>query len=141
MEITTKTIKSEVYNYEGPVLLECWASWCIPCKTADPVLQKLSEEYKGKCKVLKINVDKNPQVSKDLNVKGLPSFILFVNGEEEKRLVASQPESSLRNLVEEGIEKYNNENQESSTDNDDSELSEEEEQRIIEERLKNLGYL
>ncbi len=64
-------------------------------------MKKFAEEYKDKCKVLKINIDKNPKVSKDLNVKGLPTFILFKKGEEVNRLASSQSEDSLRNIINE----------------------------------------
>ena len=79
-EITTKSFQEEVLDSKIPVLLECWASWCLPCKQIDPTLERLSEKYEGKCKILKINIDKNPNISKRYEVKGLPTFITFING-------------------------------------------------------------
>ena len=135
MDITTRGFKEEVLNSDIPVLLECWASWCLPCKQVDPTLQRLAKEHEGECKVLKINIDRNPSISKEYNVKGLPAFMLFVDGEEKNRLVGAQSDESLIELIQEGIECQNSD--EAAEEGETSD----EEQKIIEERLRQLGYL
>lgn len=138
MDISAKKFKEKILDYNGLILLECWASWCLPCKQADDMLKKLSVEYHEKCQFFKINIDKNPTISNEFNVKGLPTFILFNKGKEVNRLVSSQSEDNIRNLINEVLESENEIIQEHKNNIG---LSEEEEQRIIEERLKNLGYL
>ena len=106
MEITTKSFKKEVLESNIPVLLECWASWCLPCKQIEPALEQLSEKYIGKCKVLKVNIDKNPTISKKYSVRGLPTFVIFTNGEEQDRLVGAQTYDVLSELLEKAINNF-----------------------------------
>lgn len=136
MELTTKSFQHEVLESEIPVMLECWASWCLPCKQVDPTLERLAQKFEGTCKVLKINVDKNPMMSSRYNVQGLPSFITFINGEECERRVGSQTDAQLMEMIENAIAKC-----QSVKKNTNGELTPEEEARIIEERLRNLNYL
>ncbi len=137
MEITTKSFQHDVIESEIPVLLECWASWCLPCKQIAPALERLAKKFEGKCKVLKINVDKNPTVSTRYNVKGLPSFMTFVNGNEYERKVGSLTDAQLTEMIEKAIEEFQHVTQK----NTENELTPEEEARIIEERLRDLNYL
>ena len=85
----------------------------------------------------KINIDKNPMISTRYEIKGLPSFITFVNGHEYERKVGSQTDDQLRDMIERAIEEF----QKVKKKNTDDELTPEEEARIIEERLRNLNYL
>ncbi|MBA7516575.1 hypothetical protein ES705_08623 [subsurface metagenome] len=136
MEITTKSFQNEVIDSDIPVMIECWASWCLPCKQIEPILDKLKEKYEGKCKVLKINIDKNPKISRRYAIKGLPSFITFVNRKEFERRVGAQTDEQLINMIKRAINEFENlkkKNEEDALD--------EREQKIIEERLKNLDYM
>ena len=126
MELTAKSFIDKVEKAEGPVLVEFWASWCLPCKQVESVLKKLAAKYKDKCAVYKINVDRNPTISQKYNVKGLPTFAVFVKGEEVERKTASQTESEIEAMI---------------TGVLDAGSVNEDEQKIIEERLKDLGYL
>jgi len=137
MELTTKSFQHEVIESDIPVLLECWASWCLPCKQIEPALERLAKKFEGKCKVLKINVDKNPAISTRYEVKGLPSFMTFVNGNEYERKVGAQTDKQLTEMIEKAIEEFQN----VKGKNTEDELTPEEEARIIEERLRNLNYL
>ncbi len=137
MEITTKSFQSEVIESDIPVLIECWASWCLPCKQVEPTLEKLKENYRGKCNVLKINVDKNPNISNPYGIKGLPTFMTFIKGKEFERCVGSHTDEQLIAMIERSIKEFNNLNKK----NSDTIKSARIEKKIIKERLKDLGYL
>ncbi len=130
MELTTKSFKHKVIQSDLPVLMECWASWCLPCKQIDPTLNKLAEKYQNKCKIFKVNLDRNPVISRDYNVKGLPTFMTFLNGQEFERRTGSQTDTQLEAMITKVIQEYHNQSK--------TELDEDE---IIENTLKDLGYL
>jgi thioredoxin 1 len=137
MELTTKSFQQEVIESDIPVLLECWASWCLPCKQIEPALERLANKFAGTCKVVKINVDKNPMISTQYEVKGLPSFMTFVNGKEYERKVGALTDKQLIEMITKAIEEF----QDMKGKRNGDEMTAEEEERIIEERLRNLGYL
>jgi len=103
LQLSDRNFKHEVLECNMPVLVDFWSSWCPPCKMIEPLIDKLSEEYTGKVKVCKINVDQNRQALNIHNIKGVPTFIIFKNGKELDRLVASQPESQIKNLIEKAL--------------------------------------
>lgn len=72
---------NKLINNSDPVLVDFFASWCGPCQTMDPVVQKVAKEFKGKVKLIKINVDRNQGVTSSFQVMGTPTFILFKNGQ------------------------------------------------------------
>jgi len=131
-EITTKSFKNEVIESSVPVLIECWASWCLPCKQIDPALNLLAETYKDRCKILKINIDRNPVISRDYKVQGLPAFLLFVNGKEVDRKTGSQTDEQLQKLIEQAL---------SESGKEGSSDSSKKEEDIIKDRLRDLGYM
>lgn len=131
-EITTKSFRIKVIESSVPVLVECWASWCLPCKQIDPALNQLAETYKDRCKILKINIDRNPVISRDYKVQGLPAFMLFVKGKEVKRKTGSQTNEQLQELIEWGLSKNS---EDGSSENNETE------ENIIKDRLRDLGYL
>jgi len=79
--ITDDSFDQDVLKATGPVLVDFWATWCGPCKMIAPVLDELAEEYAGKLKICKMDVDANPGTAPKFNVKGIPTLILFKNGE------------------------------------------------------------
>ncbi|MBN2417073.1 thioredoxin fold domain-containing protein [bacterium] len=128
MELTAKSFKDKVLASPRPVLVEFWASWCLPCKQVEPTLKKLADAYRGRCDVYKINVDRNPTASRDYSIQGLPTFATFRDGKELERKTASQSEEELEGMIRRAL-----------AERGDGVSGEE--QRIIEERLKDLGYL
>jgi thioredoxin 1 len=79
--ITEATFDAEVLNSETPVIVDFWAEWCGPCRMLTPILDEVAGEYKGKIKIGKINVDDNPNIAQKFSVRGIPTLILFKDGE------------------------------------------------------------
>ncbi len=79
--VSDSTFHQEVLSYPGPVLLDCWAPWCGPCKMMGPILDQVAREYAGRVKVAKINVDQNPMISSRYNILSIPTLLFFKNGQ------------------------------------------------------------
>jgi len=93
--------KEQVLESKEPVLVDFWASWCEPCKMVGPVVEELSEEYKGKLKVGKVNVDENPEVPSQYGVMSIPTIMVFKNGEPQKTIVGAQPKDEFKKQIDE----------------------------------------
>lgn len=98
--ITTENFESEVINSEVPVLIDFWAEWCAPCKMVAPVLEELSEEYAGKLKIGKLDVDSHGELAMKFSVQSIPTLMLFKNGEEVARKVGAVPKPAIVELFE-----------------------------------------
>jgi len=99
LKVTDNNFEEEVIKSSIPVLVDFWASWCIPSQMMMPLLDKLHEEFDGKVKIRKLNVDQNPKTRDKLNILGCPTLIFFKNGKEVKRLIGAQSDSKLRELI------------------------------------------
>jgi thioredoxin 1 len=97
--LTDRNFEEEINQSGVPILVEFWASWCPPCKMVDPVLDELAEEYIGKVKIGKLNVDQNPITGSKYVVNGVPTFILFNSGEPVGRKVGAQSKNQLRKII------------------------------------------
>jgi thioredoxin 1 len=102
LEITDGTFENEVLNSEIPVLVDFGAEWCPPCKMMIPVIEKISEDYEGKIKVAKIDVDLNATSTLKYGIRSLPTFVIFKNGLVVDKVVGATPKKSL----EEKLEQY-----------------------------------
>jgi len=94
-KLSEATFQSEVIQSEQPVLVDFTAVWCGPCKMLDPLVKQLAEEWSGKVKVVKLDVDGNPQLTLDYQVMGVPTLMLFKNGKPVERLSGYQPKDRL----------------------------------------------
>jgi thioredoxin 1 len=94
--VTDATFDSEVKKADVPVLVDFWAEWCGPCRQVAPILEELSKELEGKLKVVKLDVDSNPQVAQAYNIRGIPSLLLFKNGQVAAQKVGALPKQQLK---------------------------------------------
>jgi thioredoxin 1 len=99
LKIDAKTFETEVANCELPVLVDFYADWCGPCKRMEPFLEKVSNDFSGKVKFVKINSDENQQFVSGFHVKGLPTLIMFRGGKEVDRRLGQQSEQDIHKLV------------------------------------------
>lgn len=101
--ITDKDFDTQVLQNKLPVLVDFWAEWCGPCKMASPVLEELSETYKDKVLVMKLNVDNNPAMSQKFGVMSIPTTILFKDGKEIGRQVGFSGKETFEVLMKKGV--------------------------------------
>ena len=95
---TTANFNEEVLQSDIPVLVDFWASWCMPCKMLTPVIEELAEEAEG-YKVGKVNVDEEPELARQYNVMSIPTVLVFKGGQEVKQSVGVQPKEALEDMV------------------------------------------
>lgn len=103
VQISDDKFESEVLQSSTPVLVDFWASWCAPCKAISPVVDGLAEEYDGKVKVCKVNVDENPATPGKFGVRGIPTIILFKDGKVVDQVVGAVPKNQLESLIEKAL--------------------------------------
>lgn len=99
MAFTDANFDREVLQSEIPVLVDFWATWCAPCKAIAPLVDAVAEEYSGKVKVGKVNVDENPATPGKYGVRGIPTLILFKGGAVVDQVVGAVPKSQLDALI------------------------------------------
>ncbi len=97
--VTTAEFEKEVLQSEVPVLVDFWAPWCPPCRAIGPTLDALAEEYQGKAKVVKVDVDDEPEVASRYGVSSIPALLLFKGGEQVGQLVGAHPKANIANLI------------------------------------------
>jgi thioredoxin 2 len=95
VDITDNTFDSEVLSAAGPVLVDCWAPWCGPCRMVGPVLEQLAREYAGRVKIAKLNVDENPQTASRYSIRSIPTMLLFNRGEMVNSMVGALPKQEI----------------------------------------------
>ena len=98
--VTDVNFQQEVLQGNGPILVDFYADWCGPCRAVAPVLEELSNEFSGKLKIVKLNVDENEQTSMKYGVQSIPTMILFKSGKEIERIIGALPKSRLSSKLE-----------------------------------------
>ena len=101
--VTDETFEPEVLKSETPVLVDYWAEWCGPCKSIAPLLDEVAKEYEGRLKVAKINVDENQLTPAKFGIRGIPTLMLFKNGNVEATRVGALSKSQLTAFLDSNI--------------------------------------
>ena len=101
--VTDETFDAEVRQADIPVVVDFWAEWCGPCRQIGPALEELSDEYAGKIKIVKVNVDENPEQAAQLGVRGIPALFMFKDGQVVSNKVGAAPKASLESWIKESI--------------------------------------
>ena len=103
VEINDTSFKSEVTDSPIPVLVDFWAPWCGPCKMIAPVLEEIAQEYDGKAKIVKINIDDNQDTPAQFGVRSIPTLILFKNGNEVEKIIGAQSKDKLKAMIDSAL--------------------------------------
>jgi thioredoxin 1 len=100
--VDQQNFESEVLKSDKPVLVDFWAAWCGPCRMVAPVIDQLADEYEGKLKIAKVNVDENPELAGKYDIMSIPSVFLFQNGSKVDGVIGARP----KQVFDEMLKKY-----------------------------------
>ncbi len=98
-EVQDKDFESEVIASKMPVLIDFWADWCGPCRMLSPVLEQLSEDMKDKIKIVKMNIDENPETPSKFGVRSIPTMMLFKDGNQIATKVGALPKNAIKDWI------------------------------------------
>ena len=98
--ITDASFETDVLKAPGPVLVDFWAEWCGPCKMIAPALEEIAKDLDGKVTIAKLNIDENPMMPSKYGVRGIPTLMVFKNGQVAGTKIGALPKSALRDWVE-----------------------------------------
>jgi thioredoxin 1 len=101
--VTDATFDAEVKNSDLPVVVDFWAEWCGPCKQIGPALEEISEEMNGKVKIVKVDVDSNPNTAAAMGVRGIPALFIFKDGQPVSNRAGAAPKAALQSWITESI--------------------------------------
>ena len=101
--VTDETFDQEVLQAEGAVLVDYWAEWCGPCKMIAPILDEIAADYTGKIKIAKLNIDENPNTPPKYGIRGIPTLMIFKNGNVEATKVGALSKSQLTAFIDSNI--------------------------------------
>jgi len=103
VHVTDDTFEDEVLKADQPVLVDYWADWCGPCKMIAPILDEIAEEYADRLKVAKLNIDENPNTPPKFGIRGIPTLMLFKNGNVEATKVGAVSKSQLTAFIDSNL--------------------------------------
>ena len=99
LTITTNSFENDVLRADKPVLVDFWAQWCGPCRMLGPIIEEIANDYEGKVKVGKVNVDEQPNLASKYGIASIPTVIVFKNGKPEKTLVGLRSKNEIENMI------------------------------------------
>jgi len=99
LHVTDQNFDAEVLKSSQPVLVDFWAAWCGPCRMIAPTVEALASEYAGKAKIAKVNVDENQSTPAQYNIRGIPTLLLFKDGQVREQLVGAASRDVIENLI------------------------------------------
>ena len=99
LKITRENFENEVMKSDIPVLIDFWAPWCGPCRMMGPIIEQLAEEYEGKAKVGKVNVDEEGELSQAFGVMSIPTIVLVKDGKIVKQVVGARPKAEVKAML------------------------------------------
>jgi len=99
VHVNDESFQAEVLDNDLPVLVDFWAEWCGPCKAIGPIIEELAGEYNGKVKVVKVNTEEATKTPSKYGIRGIPTLILFKNGEVVDQLVGAAPKASIVDFI------------------------------------------
>jgi thioredoxin 1 len=103
LELNDESFESEVLSGEGVVLVDFWAEWCLPCKMLGPTIEEIADDYAGKIKVAKVDIDNSRDVAGKLGIQAIPTVILFKDGEVAKKFVGLQQKNDLAEAIDQTL--------------------------------------
>jgi len=103
VHVTDDNFEQEVLQDKSPVLVDFWAEWCGPCKMIAPILDQIAEQYKDRLKVAKLNIDESPKTPQHYGVRGIPTLMLFKEGEVEATKVGALSKSQLEAFLQQNL--------------------------------------
>ena len=103
LHVTDESFEQDVLQSSDPVLVDYWADWCGPCKMIAPILEEIAEEYAGKLKIAKLNIDDNTATPPKYGIRGIPTLMLFKDGDVAATKVGALPKSQLEDWVKSNI--------------------------------------
>ncbi len=99
VQLNDQSFKDAVEKNPAPILVDFWAEWCMPCRALAPVIEELAEEYQGKIRFAKVNVDECKEIPAKFGIRGIPTLILFSQGKKVNELVGNQPKEKIRTML------------------------------------------
>ena len=102
-DVTDQSFEQDVLKSSQPVLVDFWAEWCHPCKMLTPVVNEVAQKYEGKAKVVKLNVDDNNETAQKYGIKGIPTLILFKDGNEAERVVGATSKDNISRMLDRAL--------------------------------------
>ncbi len=97
--LTAENFQKEVLEFELPVLVDFWAEWCAPCLMIAPTIEEIAQEYSGRLKVGKLNVDENPTIAAKYNIQSIPTLLIFKEGKVIEQIIGALPKKALKSKI------------------------------------------
>ncbi|MCY3776134.1 MAG: thioredoxin [Candidatus Aminicenantes bacterium] len=99
-DVTDQSFETDVLQSSDPVLVDFWAAWCAPCRMLSPTIDQIAQDFAGRAKVVKLNVDDNRETSAKYGIRGIPTLLLFKNGELRDQVVGATSRENIARLIE-----------------------------------------